>query len=78
MRNRLVWVCVLSLVLVTAVGACGGQTRVIQSNPGAAVPLPHSIAGCDEGCRALHRMNGPTPSECDEGCRALQRIPTHS
>jgi hypothetical protein len=59
------------LLVLSALSACGSTPSITSGNAGAAVPQSTNV-GCDEGCRALHRL--PVTSSCDEGARALDRM----
>jgi hypothetical protein len=70
--NRMACTSLLVLLLVlSGLSACGSTPSITSSNPGAAVQQTTNT-GCDEGCRALHRL--PVTSACDEGAHALARM----
>lgn len=75
MKSRFALLCVLALLLVSGLSGCGGVQQAVPLDPGA--PLPHALAGCDEVCRALHRVSSQSSDECDDGCRNLRRIQSH-
>jgi hypothetical protein len=69
---RMVFVSLFVLLLaLSGLSACGSTPGTTVANPGAATHQT-TDAGCDEGCRALHRL--PATSNCDEGARALARL----
>lgn len=70
--NRMALVGLFTLLLAMGcLSACGSTARTTYRNPVAA-PQQSPTVECDEGCRALRRLQ-PT-YDCDEGARALARL----
>lgn len=63
------------LILLLGLGSLAGcGASAARSAPSApASGASHASAGCEESCRALHRLSAPNDGQCDEETRALAR-----
>ncbi len=73
--NRTVATATLALLLgVSGLLACGRPVNTAPAaHAGSAIPYA-TASGCEEDCRALHRMGILPAAECDDGARALARM----